>query len=98
MFGNGGKIGCAAGSRRKKNLRSFEKTAGLMLHMCEFLFGQLKVVISDSSFCVMEGILELRKRGVFAAALIKKRRDWPKYIKGDEIKTKMENEPSKATW
>ena len=44
------------------------------------------VVILDSGFCVLKGITELRKKGVFASALIKKWRYWPKYIKGDEIK------------
>ena len=35
----------------------------------------------------MQGIVELKKRGVYASALIKKRRYWPKYIKGDDIKS-----------
>ena len=37
-------------------------------------------MILDSGFCVLKGIIELRKKGVFAAALIKKRRYWPKYV------------------
>jgi Transposase IS4 len=32
----------------------------------------------------------LRKQGVFGAAIVKKRRYWPKYVKGDEIKTYFE--------
>ena len=43
-------------------------------------------MILDSGFCVLKGIIELHKNGVFASALIKKRRYWPKYIHGDEIK------------
>ena len=43
------------------------------------------VVILDSGFCVLRAIIELKKRGVFASALIKKRRFWPKYIDGDAI-------------
>ena len=39
----------------------------------------------DSGFCVLKAIVELNKKGLFAAALIKKRRYWPKYIPGDEI-------------
>ena len=39
----------------------------------------------DSGFCVLKGIAELKKKGVFAAALIKKRRYWPKFIDGDAI-------------
>ena len=41
----------------------------------------------DSGFCVLKGIVELKKRGVYASALIKKQRYWPKYIKGDDIKS-----------
>ena len=40
----------------------------------------------SSGFCMLKGIIELRKNGVFASALIKKRRYWPKYIRGEEIK------------
>ena len=40
----------------------------------------------DSGFCVLQGIAELRKKGVFSAALIKKRKYWPKHIDGDGIK------------
>ena len=41
----------------------------------------------DSGFCVLKGIVELKKRRVYASALIKKRRYWPEYIKGDDIKS-----------
>jgi hypothetical protein len=34
---------------------------------------------------VLAGLVALRLVGVFAAALIKKKRYWPKYIPGDEI-------------
>ena len=44
------------------------------------------VIILDSGFCVLKGIVELKKLGVYASALIKKRKYWPKYIKGDAIK------------
>ena len=44
------------------------------------------MVILDSGFCVLKGIIKLRKKGVFASALIKKKQYWPKYIKGDDIK------------
>ena len=37
----------------------------------------------DSGFCALKCIVELKKRGVYVAALIKKRRYWPKYIKVD---------------
>ena len=44
------------------------------------------MVVLDSGFCVLKGIVELKKRGVYASALIKKWKYWPKYIKGDAIK------------
>ena len=44
------------------------------------------VVILDSSICVLNRIVELHKEGIFASALIKKRRYWPKYIHGDKVK------------
>jgi len=49
------------------------------------------VVILDSGFCVLRAIIELKKRGVFASALIKKRRYWPKYVDGDHINDYFEN-------
>ena len=32
----------------------------------------------------MKGIIELQKKEVFGATLIKKRRYWPKFVKGDD--------------
>ena len=62
------------------------KTVGLLLHLTRPIWGTSKVVVLDSGFCVLQGIAELRNKGVFAAALIKKRKYWPKYIDGDGIK------------
>ena len=42
-------------------------------------------MILNSGFCVLKGIIELAKRGVFAGAQMKKRRYWPKYVPGDLI-------------
>ena len=62
------------------------KTIGLLLHVLEPIFGKGMVVILDSGFCVLKGIVELKKRGIYASALIKKRKYWSKYIKGDVIR------------
>ena len=62
------------------------KVVGLLQRLTQPLWHCSKVVILDSGFCVLQGLVELRKRGVFAAALIKKRRYWPKHIQGDAIK------------
>ena len=63
-----------------------DKTVGLLLHVLEPLFGKGHVVILDSGVWVLKGIVELKKRGVYASTLIKKQRYWPKYIKEDDIK------------
>ena len=44
-----------------------------------------KVLIMDSGFCFTKGLVDLMKKGVFGAALVKKRRYWPENIKGDRI-------------
>jgi len=66
------------------------KTVGLLVRLTKSLWGTGKLVILDSGFCVVKGLVELKKKGVFASALIKKRRYWPKYIDGDAIKTHFE--------
>jgi len=68
-----------------KQHEQFGKTVGLMWRMCKPIFHTGKVVILDSGFCVLQGIIQLKKVGVFAAALIKKRRYWPKHVDGDAI-------------
>ena len=41
----------------------------------------------DSGFCVLKSIVELQKKDIFAAALVKKRHYyWPKFVKGEAIK------------
>ena len=44
----------------------------------------------DSGFCVLAALLVLKEVGVYAAAVIKKRRYWPKHVPGDEIDKEME--------
>ena len=39
----------------------------------------------DGGFCVTQGLVELRKKGVFKSVLIKKRIYWLGNIKGDAI-------------
>jgi len=65
-------------------------TVALMLRMTKPIHGTGKVVVLDSGFCVLQGIISLREAGVFSAALIKKRRYWPKFIEGDAVKERME--------
>ena len=48
------------------------KIVGLLLHVLEPIFARGNVVILDSGFCVLKGIVELKKWGVYASTLIKK--------------------------
>ena len=52
-----------------------------------------RVVVLDSGFCVLTALIALEKHGLFAHALIKKRRYWPKYICGDAIKSHFAGKP-----
>ena len=61
------------------------KTVGLLLRMLEPVFHTGRYIVLDSGFCVLRGIVELRRRGVFACALIKKRRYWPTLVPGDAM-------------
>ena len=62
------------------------KTVGLLLCVLEPIFTRGNVVILDSGFCMLKGIVELKKCGAYASALIKKRKYRPKYIKGNAIR------------
>ena len=42
----------------------------------------------DSGFCVANGIVSLAEKVVYAGALIKKRRYWPKSVQGDLVSRK----------
>ena len=61
------------------------KTVGLMLLMCEPIFSTGKCVFFNSGFCVSNGITALLEFGVYAAALVKKCKYWPKGVPGDAI-------------
>eukprot|EP00957_Ditylum_brightwellii_P112559 8580548-Ditylum_brightwellii.AAC.1 len=62
---------------------------GLLLRLCQSIYSTGKVVILDSRFCILDAIINLRKMGVFASALIKNHRYWPKHIDGEAIKNYM---------
>ena len=69
----------------------FGATTSLLLRLCKSIFHIGMIVILDSGFCVLRAIIELKKRGVFASALIKKRRYWPKHVDGDAINMHFED-------
>jgi len=57
--------------RGPKEFEQLGKTVGLLLRLTKTIWGTAKLVVLDSGFCALQGIIELKKRGVFAAALIK---------------------------
>ena len=48
------------------------RTIGTLLHLTEPVWGTGKIVVLDSGFCVLQGLIELKKKEVYAHALIKK--------------------------
>jgi hypothetical protein len=69
----------------------FGKTAGLLLRMLRSYFGTGRYIILDSGFCVLKGLVELRRLGLYACALIKKRRYWPTHVPGNVINAEMQS-------
>ena len=69
----------------KKKWEDLGKTVGLMLRMCETIFSTGEYVVLDSGFFVSKGIIALLEVGVYAAAIIKKQKYWPKGVTGDAI-------------
>ena len=84
----------ALGQQEFDNMGS---TVGLLLWMLAPIFYKGYVVILDSGFCVLKALIELRKKGVFASALIKNRRYWPKFIRVDDIKAHFDDKEVGAT-
>ncbi len=48
-----------------------EKSCGLLLHMLKSVFHLCQYIVLDCGFCILCALVELRKKGVFAAVLIK---------------------------
>ena len=75
--------------KEKEKYSEHGKTASLLLRLCESIFQTGKIVVLDSGFCVLNSIISLKKFGVFASALVKKRRYWPTNVNGDLIKQQL---------
>ena len=58
---------------------------GLFWCMMKSYFATGRYVILDYGFCVLKGLIQLRKKGMFACAVIKKRRYWPSMVLGKEM-------------
>ena len=61
--------------------------------MCKPLFGKSHRLVLDSAFCVVEGLHELALRGVYSSAVAKKRRYWPKHVRGKAVQDFMKDKP-----
>ena len=55
----------------RKEYDNHGKTIGTLLCLTMPIWGGGNVLVLDSGFCVLQAIVELKKRGVFAASLIK---------------------------
>ncbi len=67
-------------------------TIGLLVCLTKKLWHTGKIVVLDSGFCILQGLVELKKWGVFASALIEKRCYRPKYVDGKSIKAHFFNQ------
>ena len=54
--------------------------------MTKIYFGTGRYVILDSGFHVLKGFIKLSKKGIFAYAVIKKRKHWPYIVPGKYMK------------
>ncbi len=79
------------GKDRPRELRASEfedhggKTVGLLLRMLKKYFSTGRYVILYSGFYFLKGIVELKKEGTIAGALITKRCYWPLLVPGEAI-------------
>mmetsp|Transcript_1932 Transcript_1932/g.2699 ORF Transcript_1932/g.2699 Transcript_1932/m.2699 type:complete len:119 (-) Transcript_1932:341-697(-) len=56
------------------------KTVGLLLCLIKGMWGSGKIVVLDSGFCVIKCLVELTKRGVYAAFIKKRRYDQGTFV------------------
>ena len=61
------------------------KTNGILLCPKKLIHSLGKLSVLDSGICILQGIIDLRKVGVFSAAVIKKRRYWPRHVPDQKI-------------
>ena len=76
----------------KKEYDKLGATVGMLLRLMKPVHGCGKVFVLDSGFCVLKALAELKKKGVFAHALIKKCHYWPRHVPGDDIIMHFTNE------
>ena len=80
-------------ARGKREFKAdYEATGGLMMQMTKSLFVTGKALVMDSGFCVLKGLVGMFAYGVYGTTLIKKKRYWPRYCKGDAIEAFFEDQ------
>ena len=67
------------------------KMTGLLMRMLQRYFSTGGYVVLDSGFCVLKALVQLKKVGMFACAVIKKRRYWPAFVPGEAIRREFDN-------
>ena len=50
-----------------------------------------KIVVLGSGLCSLQGLVEIKKKGIYGSALFKKKRYWSRYTNGDNIKLNFAN-------
>ena len=60
-------------------------TVGLLLHMKKNYFSTGRYITIDSGLCVLKGLIQLRKKGIFSCAVMKKIRYWPSLFPGKDM-------------
>jgi len=72
-------------------------TAGMMMRLCKPIHGSGRVVVWDSGFAVLKGLVGLKRLGVYSCIFIKKRKYWPKWVPSAAMKTHLEGKPLGTT-
>ena len=52
----------------------YRQIVSLLVRLIKLLYRMSKIVILDSSFCILKGIIKLKKLWVYVSTLIKERR------------------------
>ena len=58
---------------------------GLLLRIMKSYFSNVGYVIIDSGVCELKGLVQLRKKNIFACAVINKRKYWPLVVPGKDM-------------
>ncbi len=76
---------CQLGTKEFYAKGGKRKSWSLLLHTLKPIFYTDQYVILDSRFCVLKAIVALKKKGVFATALMKKRGYWHTLVPDQQI-------------